>query len=420
MTLSVRTFGCRLNQAEGAQIESAFEATGFKRVKSGVPVDVAIVNTCTVTQKAESECLKFMRHLRASHPDTCIVLTGCAVATADLDGLRGIVDIIIPNAQKDELPAIVMRSLKCKLTSAPTILKPHTQRATIKVQDGCDCFCAYCIVPHARGTPQSRPFDACLAEARAMIDAGFQEIIVTGCNTATYQDTGRNLVDLLKALLALPRLGRLRLSSIEPKTLEHEIAQLMLTEPKLCRYLHLPIQSGSNATLNRMSRRYTIDYARHTLDTIYEMLPDISIGTDLIAGFPGETEEDFAHSCALIEAYPFSKVHVFPYSERPKTAAEKMPDQISPSVRKSRARTLIQLAEKKRKAYLQRFVGKPVTLLIEKIDAKGCAYGWSAEYLPCEVNGLTRDRIRSLYTFTPIEIRDDALNAKTGATDILQ
>ena len=408
MTLSVRTFGCRLNQAESAQIESAFEAVGFTRVKAGAPADVVIVNTCTVTQKAESECLKFTRHLRASQPHTCIVLTGCVVATADLNELDGIVDIVVPHIQKSELPTIVARKLKCEFLFTPTILKPHTKRATIKVQDGCDCFCAYCIVPHARGTPRSRSFDACLTEARAMIEAGFQEIIVTGCNTATYQDTGRNLVDLLKALLALPRLGRLRLSSIEPKTLEHEITKLMLTEPKLCRYLHLPIQSGSSATLNRMNRRYTSDYVRRTLDKIYEMLPDIAIGTDLIAGFPGETEEDFAHSCALIETYPFSKVHVFPYSERPKTAAEKMSDQIFPSVRKRRARQLIQLAEKKREDYMRRFVGRPVTLLIEKVDAKNCAHGWSAEYLPCEVSGLTRDRIRSLHTFTPTRLRDDA------------
>ena len=411
LTVFVRSFGCRLNQAEGAQIESAFEAAGFTHVKFGIPSDVVIVNTCTVTQKAENEGLKLLRHFRVTQPDTCIVLTGCAVETAPPAELDGIVDLIVPHAQKDELLDIVTRHLKCDFTPVPAPpLKPRTQRAAIKVQDGCDCFCSYCIVPYARGsTPQSRPFDACLAETRAMIDAGFQEIVVTGCNTATYEDSGRNLIDLLRAMLALPGLGRIRLSSIEPKTLELDVVRLMLDEPKLCRYLHLPIQSASNPTLNRMGRRYTIDHVRCVLDEIYQLMPDISVGTDLIAGFPGETEEGFAHSYALIEAYSFSKVHVFPYSERPGTAAAEMPDQISPQGRKRRTKKLIQLAEEKRREYMARFIGKPATILVEKVDLRGHATGWNAEHLPCEVRGLTRDHIRTLHTFTPTRIKNDTL-----------
>ena len=410
LTFFVRSFGCRLNQAEGAQIESAFEAAGFTLVKFGIPSDIVIVNSCTVTQKAETEGLKLLQHFRRSQPDACVVLTGCAADTAIPAELEGVVDLIVPHAQKDDLLSIVTQHLQCDFTPVTEVpLKPRTKRAAVKVQDGCDCFCAYCIVPYVRGGPQSRPFEACLAEARALIEAGFQELVVTGCNTAAYDDAGRNLIDLLKAMLALPGLGRIRLSSIEPKTIERDIVKLMLDEPKLCRYLHLPIQSGSNATLTRMGRRYTIDHVRHVLDEIYEMLPDLSIGTDLIAGFPGETEDGIAHSYALIEAYPFSKVHVFPYSERPQTAAAAMPDQISPQGRKSRTKKLIQFAEEKRAEFMQRFVGKPVTFVIEKVDSRGHATGWSAEYLPCEVKGMTKDRIKSLHTFTPSRVKNDVL-----------
>ena len=409
MTFRVRTFGCRLNQAEGAQIEAMFETAGFTRVKSGSPADVLIVNTCTVTHKAETECMKRLRYFRKEQPDACVVLTGCAAETVSLDAVHGLADIVVHPTQKDDLLSIVMQYFDLDYTPVPYIPNPHTQRAAIKVQDGCDCYCAYCIVPYARGAPRSRPFDACLAEARMMIEAGFQEIVITGCNTALYEDSGRNSLDLVRALLALPGLGRLRLSSLEPKTFEREIVRLMLDEPKLCRYLHLPIQSGDNDVLIRMGRRYRIDHVRFALDEAYQLLPDISIGTDIIAGFPGETEEGFSKSYSLIEAYPFSRVHVFPYSERPGTAAAAMPNQLSQTARKRRTRKLIQLAEERRSEYMRRFIGRPSTIIVERIDHRKVAHGWSAEYLPCEISGADNSPVRSLHTFTPTTIRDDTL-----------
>ncbi|MCL2104743.1 MAG: MiaB/RimO family radical SAM methylthiotransferase [Kiritimatiellaeota bacterium] len=409
MKVFVRTFGCRLNQAEGAQMEAAFEAAGFTHVNAGNLADVIVANTCTVTQNAEAEGLRLLRQSRKARPGAYIVLTGCAVATANLDEVRGIADLIIPHAQKDELVATVMRHLEREYTPLAGILPPRTQRAAIKVQDGCDYYCAYCIVPYARGTPQSRPFDTCLAEARAMIEAGFQEIVVTGCNTSSYEDSGRNVLDLVKALLALPGLGRLRLSSLEPKTFERDIAKLMADDPKLCRYLHLPIQSADNDVLRWMGRRYMIDHIRFALDGIYALLPDISIGIDLIAGLPGESEAGFNKSCALVAAYPFSNIHVFPFSERPRTAAAAMPNQLTDSTRKRRTKTLLELAEKKRSEYMQRFIGKPVTVLIEMFDHQQTAHGWSAEYLPCEISGAGNSPVRSLHTFTPTAIRNNAL-----------
>lgn len=410
MTFFQKSFGCRLNQAEGARIETAFEAAGFAPVQFGSSSDVIIINTCTVTQKSENECLKLLRFFRKTQPGAFIVLTGCATATANLDVAGAFADIIVPQIQKDDLLALVLEKLACDLTAQPPgFVKPRTQRALLKVQDGCDCFCTYCIVPFARGTPRSRPFDECLAEARALIADGFQEIVVTGCNTAMYQDSGKNLMDLLRALLALPGLGRLRLSSIEPRTFEREIVRLMAEEPKLCRYLHLPIQSGDNGVLRQMGRRYMVDHVRCALDEAYERMPDISVGTDLIAGFPGETEDAIVKSYTLIETYPFSKVHVFPYNERPKTAAAEMPNQISLPCRKRRTKKLIQLAEERRAEYLQRFIGKPVTMLVERVTAKGAALGWSAEYLACEAKNVDHGLARTLFTFTPTAIVDDTL-----------
>ena len=412
MTVFLQTFGCRLNQAESTHILAAFEHAGFRRVAFGEPADVIIMNSCTVTQKAEAECLKVLHNLRAAQPNACLVLTGCVPTTCGPDALRGLADVVVPQSEKDNLLAIVVRHLGQEMPAAgpSSFPMPHTQRALLKVQDGCPFACAYCIVPHARGNvSRSRPLDDCLAEARALIEGGFQEIVVTGCNTACYGDGGRNLIDLLRALLALPGLGRLRLGSLEPGTLERDIVRLMLDDPKLCRYLHLPIQSGDDGTLRLMGRRYTVDSVKRFLDETYNLIPDISIGTDIITGFPGETEVAFLNSSAFVESYLFSKVHVFPYSGRPQTAAPEMPGQVEAWRRKQRAQKFMQIADDARQTYMRRFIGRPVTLLIEKYAKDGRATGWSAEYLPCAVSDAPPGLRRALYTFTPARVCDDML-----------
>ena len=411
MTVFQKSFGCRLNQAEGQQIEAAFEAAGFERVTFGVPADVIIINSCAVTQKAETDSLKCLRHFRLTQPDACIVLTGCAAKTCGTDATDGIADIIVPHSRKEKLLATVMRHLgkkTPKATQAPGM--PRTQRALLKVQDGCAFACAYCVVPFARGNvSRSRPMDECLAEARTRIEEGFQEIIVTGCNTACYDDNGHTLIDLLRKLLALPGLGRLRLSSIEPATLERDLVTLMRDNPKLCPFLHLPIQSGDDATLRRMRRRYNTATVKRFLDYAYQLMPDLSIGSDIIAGFPGETDEAYANTHALIQIYPFSSLHVFPYSERPHTPAITLPDPVPLFLRRRRTRHLISLADAQRQAYATRFIGTPVTLLVESYDPNGNACGWTAEHLPAAVSGVPPDLRRTLLTFTPTALSDGTL-----------
>jgi threonylcarbamoyladenosine tRNA methylthiotransferase MtaB len=255
--------------------------------------------------------------------------------------------------------------------------------------------------------------EECLAEAQSYRDAGFQELVITGCNTACYADGKRNLIDLLKACLELKNLGRIRLGSIEPGTVERDLIDLMASDARICNFLHLPIQSGCDATLTRMKRRYTMTTIRDTLDYAFNKIPDLGLGTDMIVGFPGESHEDFRQTCQLVQAYPFSNVHVFPYSERPGTPAALMKHQVPVAERKRRAKELSKIADAQHESYLQRFLGKDVTFLVEHVDRAGRVCGWSAEYLPCAVHGLPAMTRRTLQTFNVRDIVDGKLQGRS-------
>lgn len=410
ITVAFKTFGCRLNQAETAHFEAAFTAAGFTVVPFGEAASVTVVHSCAVTQKAENEGLKALRALRKRAPDTCLVLTGCTVEACEPVRLHALdLDLIVTRDQKEDLVTLVARHLGLTLRGEPIVPSRSTQRAALKIQDGCDFFCSYCIVPHARGEPRSRPFCDCLDDARALIVAGFQEIVVTGCNIACYADGTRSLVDLLSGLLELPGLGRLRLGSIEPGTVEREVIALMAESPKLCPFLHLPIQSGDNGILEHMRRRYTVEDVSATLRLAVQLMPQIGLGADFICGFPGEAPEAFARTCALAQAFPFSNLHVFPYSERPGTPAATMAGSIPLAERKERARTLILQAEQSRDVFTRKFVGNPVEVLVEHFDREGRARGWSGEYLACAVSGVPRDRRRTLCSFVPDSVANGVL-----------
>ena len=418
MTIAFKIFGCRLNQAEGAGFITQFEAAGFERVPLGAAAEVVLVYSCTVTQKAENECVKTLRHLRATQPHAFIVLAGCAAETCTRDLLKGIVDLFVGREQKEELVRLVEANMgkggnRREEGGGKMQPRPTTQRATLKVQDGCAFRCSYCIVPHARGEPRSRLMEECLAEAQSYRDAGFQELVITGCNTACYADGKRNLIDLLKACLELKNLGRIRLGSIEPGTVERDLIDLMASDARICNFLHLPIQSGCDATLTRMKRRYTMTTIRDTLDYAFNKIPDLGLGTDMIVGFPGESHEDFRQTCQLVQAYPFSNVHVFPYSERPGTPAALMKHQVPVAERKRRAKELSKIADAQHESYLQRFLGKDVTFLVEHVDRAGRVCGWSAEYLPCAVHGLPAMTRRTLQTFNVRDIVDGKLQGRS-------
>ena len=416
MTLSFKTFGCRLNRAETARFEAEFAAAGFTRVAFGAPAEIVILHTCAITQSAENECLKLARALKKKNPRVLLVLVGCAVEAASPEVLRALpVDLIIPRDKKDGLVALVLGRVGIAPAATPVVPVRSTQRASLKIQDGCDFFCTYCIVPHTRGEPRSRPFAECLHEAEAFIATGFQEIVVTGCNIACYRDGGNRLVDLLAALAGLPGLGRLRLGSVEPGTVEREIVALMAATPKLCRFLHLPIQSGDNGVLARMGRRYTVEDVADTLGDTLRRMPNLGLGADIITGFPGETAEAFAQTRALIEAFPFSNVHVFPYSERPGTPASAYDRVVPDAERRRRAADLVQLKQVKRAKFAQAFLGRAVEVLVERFDASGAAHGWTGEYLDCQIVDVPRTAKSRLVACVPCAVKKETLVARLTA-----
>jgi threonylcarbamoyladenosine tRNA methylthiotransferase MtaB len=407
-TVAFKTFGCRLNQAETVAFEQAFVAAGFCRVRFGEPAEVVVVHSCVVTQTAENECLRQLRTLRRKWPTVRLVLSGCAAEAVPQERLLAAgADLVVGRARREALVQRVLErwptpleGLEQKTPVMRTSPPRRSRRALLKVQDGCDFFCAYCIVPHTRGGPVSRPLEICLRDAAAMIAEGYREIVVTGCNIACYADGSRGLVDLLSALSALPGLGRLRLGSIEPGTVEDAVVEWMATSEKICKFLHLPIQSGDDGVLARMGRRYTSAQVIDTVRRARALMPDAAFGADVICGFPGESDDAFERTLHAVAEAGFSNLHVFPYSERPGTPACTFDGSVPVAVRRQRAKRLIAQGDAQREAFAHRFLGQRVEVLVERFDREGRACGWSGEYLPCAVSGVPRERVGDLCVFT--------------------
>ncbi|HRR32680.1 MAG TPA: MiaB/RimO family radical SAM methylthiotransferase [Kiritimatiellia bacterium] len=406
-TVAFKTFGCRLNQAETAAFEQAFAEAGIRRVRFGEPADVVVVHSCVVTQVAEDECLRQLRALRRKLPAARVVLSGCAAEAVPHDRLLAAgADLVIDRSQREVLVQRILKQWpatpEVSERQSTVVLAPsrRSKRALLKVQDGCDFFCTYCIVPHTRGRAASRPLARCVGEAQALVAAGYREIVVTGCNIACYADGSYGLIDLLAELAALPGLGRLRLGSIEPGTIEDAVAEWMAGSEKLCKFLHLPIQSGDDGVLTRMGRHYTVRQVINTVRRAQQRMPDVALGADLICGFPGESPDAFERTLRMVADLGFSNLHVFPYSERPGTPACTYDGQVPVVERRQRAKRLIAQGEAQRVAFAQRFAGRRVEVLVERFDREGRACGWSGEYLPCVVTGVPRDHLGELCRFT--------------------
>jgi len=414
MRVAFKTFGCRLNRADTDRFASDFAAAGWQVVPFGAAAEAVVIHSCAVTRTAERDGLRAARAIKrdarlAGRPEPFVVLSGCVVE-ADLSR-RSVVgaDLLAPRGMREHLPGWVASGLAAARPAgvAPqpasaAVSVPRRKRALLKVQDGCDFGCAYCIVPRTRGAPVSRPLEACLSEAASLIAAGFGELVLTGCNLGCYRDGRRRLPELVDALTRLDGIARIRLGSIEPLTVEREIADRMASCSKLCRQLHLPLQSGDADILRSMGRRYTPDDYRSTLAHILSRVPDVGLGCDVIAGLPGETAAAFERTRQLIDEWPFSNLHVFTYSERPGTRAADLPGRVPLEERQFRARALIAMLAPKRQAFAASFVGRPVEALIETAAAsRGCGEGWSGAYLRCRVRGVTRADVGRLVGFTP-------------------
>lgn len=368
-----------------------FALAGYSTVPFGSPSDVTVIHGCAITAKAEHSSLYAARQARRTRADTLVVLAGCPAETLG-ETLRGdaSIDLTIGQAGKFTIPDLLHKLQPERFpapigATTPALPRFDTQRALVKVQDGCDFGCAYCIVPAARGKPRSRPIADILAEARRLAEAGFRELVLTGANLGVYAEGNRRLTDLLREVEALPGVERIRLSSIELTTSEREIIGHMAASTKLCHFMHLPLQSGDDRILAAMGRRYTATDFRRTVEKAVAAMPHVGLGTDLIVGFPGEDERAFSNTVSLVRDLPFSNLHVFPYSKRPGTRADAMPDQVPESLKKERLHRLVETGTAKRRVFATRFMGQTVSVLVERVDAHGAAHGWTGEYLEAVV-----------------------------------
>jgi threonylcarbamoyladenosine tRNA methylthiotransferase MtaB len=395
LSVSFKTIGCRLNQAETAQMTARFTATGYRVVPFGEPCDAAVIHGCTITGKADRDSLRAIRQARRTAPHAVTVLAGCPAETrrGTVTGVRG-PDLVIGQAGKFTLPEALHRFDPNRFPAPATPEPPQacppvfaTRRAFVKVQDGCDFRCAYCVVPAARGMPSSRPIPEVLGEISRLVDAGFKEVVLTGANLGCYRDGGQGLADLVWRVDALPGVIRIRLSSIELTTAEGPIVDLMASSAKLCRFLHIPLQSGDDGILAAMGRRYDTAAYRRAIDNAVARLPGLGLGTDLIAGFPGETPEAFENTARLARELPFNNLHVFPYSPRAGTRAATLSGQVSEDEKKERVRRLREIGTAQRVAFAATWEGRTVTVLVESVSPTGEGHGWTGPYVEAVVTG---------------------------------
>lgn len=400
--VAIHTLGCKVNQYDSdAMLEHLVEA-GYEAVAWGEAADVYVINTCTVTAEADRKSRQLIRQAAGRNPDALIAVTGC-YSQRDPEAVRALwgVDLVLGTQERGRIVELLEQARAGQvgdvkaLTGAGfeplRLTRPgsHT-RANIKVQEGCDRFCTYCIIPQVRGPIRSRPIEACCAEVAALADAGVREFVLTGIHLASYgRDWGPDcrMADLLEALCALPGVGRIRLSSVEPPMLEGDFIPRLAALPQVCRHFHVALQSGCDRTLRRMGRRYDTAAYEEGLRRLRAALPGCAVTTDVIVGFPGETEEDFADSLAFVERMGFARLHVFPYSRREGTPAARMKEQLPRAVKRARAQAMGEAGRRLEAAYVASQVGRLSDVLLEEEVAPGRLEGYSGEYVRVQTPG---------------------------------
>ncbi len=375
------TLGCKVNQTESEAIAAELCAAGAGCAPQDA--DVVVVNTCTVTGEADRKARKAVRHALALPRSPIVIVTGC-LASLDPGELAALGERVVVEADKERVSARVAEALDARGAhicgaTAPERLRSARTRAQLKVEDGCDAFCTYCIVPYARGVPRAVPAGRVAAEAERLLAAGASEIVLTGINIGRYDDAGIGLPELLLRVAATG-VPRIRFSSIEPGDVTAQLLGAAQETPAFCAHLHVPLQSGSDAVLARMGRPY--DIARYTarIEAARAAFPGIAISTDIIVGFPGETDAEFAGTLAFAEGLGFSRLHVFRYSQRAGTRAAGMPGQVPATVRAERSAALRALGERLALAYTNAQVDRVVEVLVERAS-EGIAEGTTREYV---------------------------------------
>lgn len=399
--VALSTLGCKVNQYESAGILEALDKTLFSIVPFNKKADCYIINTCTVTNRTDSQSRQLIRRAIRKNPDASIIVTGCyaQLASKEIARIPG-VTLITGTAEKENIPQLLQKIAK----GNPQILvgdidHPHEfsglftkkfsghTRAFLKIQDGCNSCCSYCIVPRVRGPSRSLPEQEVINQIEILTQAGYREIVLTGIHLGIYgQDllSFSNLFNILRHVETNRVVERLRLSSIEITEVSDDIIWLMANSRIICRHLHIPLQSGDDRILSAMKRNYDAAFFRNRLEEICYAIPDVAIGLDVMVGFPGEREDAFINTVRMIEEFPIAYLHVFPYSNRPGTAASSLPGTVNEDEKKRRAKELRNLGQKKRNTFAETFIGKKLSVLIEdrKDRSTGFMKGYSDHYIP--------------------------------------
>lgn len=406
MKVAIYTLGCKVNLYESEVIMNSFKKSGYEIVDFEDDADIVIINTCTVTNTSDKKSRNIIRQAVKKHENAVIVVMGCysQVRSADIKEIDG-VDIIIGNTKKSKVVSLVEEYLKNKksITEIDNIM--HTDfeameldtfetrtRAFVKIQDGCNNFCSYCIIPYSRGNIRSKEKDDVVSEIKCLVKNGYKEVVLTGIHTGHYgkDKYDYDFSDLLSELCKIDNLKRIRISSIEITELDSKFIDVLKNNKVIVNHMHIPLQSGCDKTLKEMNRKYDTKYYLDKINLIRSIRPNISITTDLIVGFPNETEEDFNNTLSFLRKVKFSKIHVFPYSRRKGTKADLMDNQIDEQTKHKRVKEVLKLSEELEIEYMNKFINTDVLVLIEKYE-NGIISGHTENYIPVKANGVESD-----------------------------
>lgn len=425
------TLGCKVNQADTASMEAIFKASGYKVVGFNEDADVYLVNTCVVTNTGQRKSRQIINRAVRCNPLALTVVTGCYPQTAP-EEVRAIdgVDVIIGNQERGRIVELVEEALTSKRDDILDNVQKMTvdtrfeelgvgtetnkTRAFLKIQEGCNQYCTYCIIPFARGPLRSRSLESIKEEIAKLVEAGYKEVVLIGIHLGCYgkelakEGIKLSLYDAVQAALSVPGVERLRLGSLESVEVETRLLELMVKDPRLCHHLHLPLQSGCDKILKSMHRPYDTARFSELLKEIRSYVPDIAVTTDIIVGFPGETEEDFEETLAFAKSCGFAKMHIFPYSKRKGTPAEKMPDQVEEQVKQERAARLSELDKEMQHESMSYWIGKDVTVQFEQPVDDSHVEGLCGAYMRVVVKGSQElcDQIRTVHI---VGVEDDYL-----------
>lgn len=434
-TVSFYTLGCKVNQYETNAMEQQFIKNNYEIVENTQKADIYVINTCTVTNMAERKSRQMLRRVKEINPSAVLVVCGCyaQVAKNELEQIPEI-DIILGINEKNEIVQIVENYMekmaeqdkKSPETEIDDVSKQkefldfgdvtytEKNRAVVKVQDGCNMFCSYCIIPYARGRIRSRKIESVVSEIEKIAKEGIKEVVITGIHVASYgkdfdnENTSKKirLIDLLEAINKIDGIDRIRLSSLEPTIVDEEFATRLSKLDKICDHFHLSLQSGCDETLKRMNRKYTTQIYRDAVATLRKYYPEASFTTDVIVGFPGETDEEFAKTYEFLKEIDFYRLHVFKYSQRRGTVAEKMPNQIDGNKKEERSNKLIELSNSTENKHNQSYIGKNVKVLFEEFE-DGFFKGHTTNYMMVKVAGVEEQSDKFVNKILDVKIREN-------------